>query len=125
MGRVLGLLVVAVIVLLSYKFYFSHLQQTAGTGSPVQVISEVGAKNDLININRAEVSYNLEHHAYATFDQLVSSGLISMTRSGRDGYTYEIEASESEYRATARCTVAGSNCTSWMVDQTSQVRPAQ
>lgn len=125
MGRVLGLLVVAVIVLLSYKLYFSHLQQSAGTGSPVQVISEVGAKNDLLNIGRAEVSYNVEHHTYATFEQLVSGGLISMTKSGRDGYTYEIEASESEYRATARCTVPGSSCTSWMIDQTSQVRIAQ
>ncbi len=125
MGRVLGLLVVAVIVLLSYKFYFSHLQQSSGTGSPVQVINEVGAKNDLLNISRAEVSYNLEHHTYATFDRLVSSGLISMSKSGREGYTYDIEASESEYRATARCTVAGSNCTSWIIDQTSQMRPVQ
>jgi len=124
MGRVLGLLVVVVIVALSYKLYFSHLQST-GTGSPAQAINVVGVKNDLIAIAQAERAYQAEHGSYASLDQLASGGALTMVKSGRDGYSYEVETSADGFRAVAHCPPATSpGCTNWAVDQTMEVRPA-
>jgi hypothetical protein len=124
MGRVLGLLAVMVIVALSYKLYFSHLQST-GSGSPAQAISDVGAKNDLIAIAQAERAYQAEHGSYASLDQLISGGAMTMIKSGREGYTYDVETSSDGFRAVAHCPATASpGCTNWAVDQTMEVRPA-
>jgi hypothetical protein len=124
MGRVLGLLVVIVIVAFTYKLYFSHLQST-GTGSPAEAINVVGVKNDLIAIAQAERAYQAEHGSYASIDQLTSGGALTMVKSGRDGYTYDVDASADRFRAVAHCPAAtSSGCTNWAVDQTMEVRPA-
>jgi len=124
MGRVLGLLVVIVIVALSYKLYFSHLQST-GTRSPAQAIDVAGVKNDLIAIAQAERAYQAEHGSYASLDQLTSGGAMAMVKSGRDGYTYDVEASSDGFRAVAHCPAATSpGCTNWVVDQNMEIRPA-
>jgi hypothetical protein len=124
MGRVIGLLVVIVIVALSYKLYFSHLRST-GTGSPVQAINVVGVKNDLIAIAQAERAYQAEHGSYASLDQLTSGGALTMIKSGRDGYTYDVETSTDGFRATAHCPASTSlGCSNWSVDQTMEVQPA-
>jgi uncharacterized protein YpmB len=123
-GRVVGLLVVIVIVALSYKLYFSHLQST-GTGSPAQAINVVGVKNDLIAIAQAERAYQAEHGSYASLDQLNYGGALTMIKAGRDGYAYEVETSGEGFRAVARCPTATSpGCSNWAVDQTLEVRPA-
>ncbi|MGH9714523.1 MAG: hypothetical protein ACRD5M_14610 [Candidatus Acidiferrales bacterium] len=123
MGRVVGLLIVIVIVALSYKLYFSHLQ-SSGSGSPARAISDVGVKNDLIGIAQAERAYQAEHGAYASLDQLTSGGAMTMVKSGRDGYTYDVETSSDGFRALAHCPAAASSgCTNWSVDQTMEVRP--
>jgi hypothetical protein len=123
MGRVIGLLIVVVIVALSYKLYFSHLQ-SIGTGSPAQAINVVGVKNDLIAIAQAERAYQAEHGSYASLDQLTSGGAMTMIKSGREGYTYDVETSTDGFRAIARCPAATSpGCTNWAVDQTMEVRP--
>ena len=125
MGRILGLLIVLVIVGLIYKFYFAKLQQEAGGGSPTQAINVVGVKNDLLQIAQAERMYAAQHSSYASFDELVSSGAISMAKPGRDGYTYEVETASDGFRAVARCPVSVSpGCTNWAVDQTMEVKPA-
>jgi hypothetical protein len=124
MGRVLGLLAVMVIVALSYKLYFSHLQST-GSGSPAQAISDVGVKNDLIAIAQAERAYQAEHGSYASLDQLISGGAMTMIKSGREGYTYDVETSSDGFLAVAHCRATASpGCTNWAVDQTMEVRPA-
>jgi competence protein ComGC len=124
MGRVIGLLVVVVIVGLMYKFYFAKLQ-SAGTGTPTQAISEVGVKNDLLQIAQAERMYQAQHNSYASLDELVSSGAMTMAKSGRDGYTYEVETSAEGFRAIARCAASASpGCTNWAVDQNMEVKPA-
>jgi uncharacterized protein YpmB len=121
---VLGLLVVIVIVALSYKLYFSHLQST-GTGSPTQAINVVGVKNDLIAIVQAERAYQAEHGSYGSLDQLTSGGAMTMVKSGRDGYTYDVETSTDGFRAVAHCPAATSpGCSNWAVDQNMEIRPA-
>jgi hypothetical protein len=124
MGRVIGLLVVMVIVGLIYKFYFAKLQ-SEGAGTPTQAINVVGVQNDLLQIAQAERMYMAQHSSYGSLDELVSSGTMNISKSGRDGYTYEVETSAEGFRAIARCPSSTSpGCTNWAVDQNMEVKPA-
>jgi len=123
LGSLVGLLIVAAIAVLTYKYYFS--QQSPGTATPQQTINVVGVKNDLIAIAQAERAYQVEHGSYASLEQLSSSGAMSMSRSGREGYTYEVETSPDGFRAIAHCPAATMpGCTSYSVDQTMEIQPA-
>jgi hypothetical protein len=122
--RMVSLLVVALIVLLAYKFYFSKMQ-SAGIAAPVQAVNVVGVKNDLIAIAQAERAYQAEHGSYVSLDELVSSGALRMKKSGRDGYTYAVETSPASFRVIAQCPVVTSpGCTSYAVDQSMEVQAA-
>jgi hypothetical protein len=125
MRNLMGLLVVALIVVLAYKFYFSKLQ-SAETGTPVQTIDIVGVKNDLLGIAQAERAYQAEHGSYAALSDLTSSGALTMTKTGRDGYTYEVETSSVSFRAIAHCpAVTSPGCQDWAVDSSMEVRPTR
>jgi 3-hydroxyacyl-CoA dehydrogenase len=127
MRSVLGLLVVAVIALLTYKYYFSTMNAAgAGAATPMQTIDMVGVKNDLLSIAQAERAYQAEHSSYASLDELVSSGALTMKKTGRDGYTYDAQPSDSTFRVIAHCPAATSpGCTSFAIDQTMQIQPTQ
>ncbi len=121
MGRLIGILVVALIAIAAYKLYFSHLQQTGTVGSPAQTISAVGVQNDLLAIAQAERAYNAEHGAYASLDKLTTSGALTVTKE-RQGYVYSVEAAGSTFTAIARCqSSVPQPCTNFAVDQTMQV----
>lgn len=123
LGGLIGLLAVALIGGLYFKYYLSSAQP-AGTATPVQAIDAVGAQNDLLNIAQAERAYQAQNGRYASMDDLVSSGAITMRKDARQGYTYDVEASDDSFRAIARCTsppVPG--CQNYFVDQTMSVQP--
>lgn len=123
MASMIGLLVVALIAALVYKYYFSTLQSSGG-GTPKQVINIVGVKNDLIGIAQAERLYQVQNGSYASLDQLKSGGALTINSSGRGGYTYEVDTSSEGFRAVAHCPAATSpGCSDWVVDQTMEVRP--
>lgn len=123
MRSVLSLLVVLVIVFLSYKLYFSKLgRENSGVVTPVQTIDVVGVKNDLIAIGQAERTYQAEHGEYTSLSELTSSGALTMRRSGRDGYTYDVEASSGSFRAVAHCPATASNCTNFAIDESMELR---
>jgi hypothetical protein len=121
-GSLVGLLVVAAIAMLVYKYYLSPAQ-SPGVATPVQTIDAVGVQNDLLRIAQAERAYQAEHGKYASMDELTSSGAMEMRKAGRAGYTYEVEASDDSFRATAQCgDVQG--CQNYAVDQNMMVQPA-
>lgn len=122
-GNLLGLLVVALIAMLTYKFYFSQ-SQSSGTGTPAQTIDVVGVKSDLLSIAQAERVYQAEHGSYASLSELISSGTMTMKRSERDGYTYGAETSVDGFRVIARCPAATRpGCTNYAVDQNMDIHP--
>jgi competence protein ComGC len=127
MRSMLGLLVVAVIALLTYKYYFSNMNAAgAGVATPMQTIDTVGVKNDLIGIAQAERVYQIDHNSYASLDELVSSGALTMRKTGRDGYTYDAQTSDSTFRVIAHCPAATSpGCTSFVIDDTMEIQPTQ
>jgi hypothetical protein len=125
LGSLIGLLVVALIAVMIYKFYFQRLQAT-GAAAPMQTINIVGVKNDLLGIAQAERAYQAEHGAYASLSDLTSSGALTMKSSGRDGYIYDVDLSGSGFRAFTHCpTATQPGCQNWSVDQSMEVQPTQ
>jgi hypothetical protein len=123
-GGIVGLIVVALIAGLTYKYYFLQ-GQSAGVTTPRQTIDVVGVKNDLVAIGQAERLYQAEHGSYASLDDLVSSGAMSMKKTGRGGYTYEADTSADGFRITAHCpSDTAPGCTSYAIDQTMEVQNA-
>lgn len=124
MGNILGLLVVALIAVLVYKFYFSKTGD-GGTATPMRTIDVVGVKNDLLAIAQAERAYQAEHGSYASLDELTSSGAMTMAKTSRDGYTYEVQTSADEFHVIAHCPAATQpGCSNYSVDQSMQVTTA-
>lgn len=122
-GSLVGLLVVAAIAGLIYKFYFSQGQQSAAISHPVETVNIIAVKNDLVAIAQAEQTYQAGHNSYASLDELVSSGAMALKKFGRNGYTYEAEPATDTFTVIARCpatTVPG--CTNYSIDQNMEVQ---
>jgi hypothetical protein len=125
MKSLAGLLIVALLAALVYKYYFSSLQ-SAGTGTPAQTIDVVGVKNDLISIARAERAHQAQNGSYTSLDQLISSGELTMKQTSRNGYTYSVETSDQSFRAIAHCpTATFPGCSNYAVDQSMEVQATQ
>lgn len=86
-----------------YIFYMKKMPTTdAGTAS-TQAISLTGVRMDLTQIANAERAYLVSNAKCATLDDLTSSGSMNLARSGRDGYTYEVQCGEgNEFAVIAR-----------------------
>ncbi len=125
LGSLAGLLIVALIAALTYKFYFAKSPTASGAETPAQTINVVGVKSDLLAIGQAERLYQAEHGAYGSVDDLVSSGAMSFRKSGRDGYTYDVDASTDSFQVVAHCpTATNPGCTNYSIDQTMQIQAA-
>jgi len=103
MRALVGLLVVLVIGYFIYRGFITQtLPKEEGGSTPVSSISVTGVKNDLIAIAQAERAYFAEHGSYASMGDLTSSGAMTMTRPGRDGYTYSVVTQPGAFTVTAR-----------------------
>lgn len=123
LGSLIGLLVVALIAVLTYKFYFEKSVAVSGAATPAQTIDIVGVKNDLLSIAQAERVYQAEHGAYGSIDDLVSSGAMSLRKSGRDGYTYDVNSSADGFQVVAHCPAATNpGCANYSIDQTMEIQ---
>lgn len=85
-----------------------------------------GVRTDLLQIGQAERGFVAQNGRCATLDELVSSNSLTMSRSGRDGYSYSVECSGSSFSVTATHTPApgGSQVRfpTLSIDETMQVR---
>ena len=125
MKSLVGLLVVALIVGVAYKYYFSKLE-SEGTGRPQETIDVVGVKNDLLGIAQAERAHQAQNGSYTSLDQLIYSGELTMRRTSRDGYTYSVETGNQTFRAIAHCpTATYPGCSDIAVDQSMEVQATQ
>jgi len=123
MRSVIGILVVALIAAAAYRMFLQKAVPE-GAATPAQTISVVGVKNDLLAIAQAERSYQAEHGKYAALDELVASGALAMAKTGRDGYNYEVESSDSTFRVVAQCPTSSTpSCVSYMIDPHMEVQP--
>lgn len=123
LGGLIGLLVVLLIGGWIYTKYFTQSSAGTGAATPAQTIDVVGVKNDLLAIAQSERVYQAEHGSYASLDELVSSGAMTMAKSGRDGYAYDVETSADSFTVVAHCPSATSpGCANYSIDQTMEVQ---
>jgi hypothetical protein len=123
LGSLVGLLVVALIATSIYKYYFTESPSGSAARAPTQTIDTIGVKNDLVAIGQAERIYQAQHSSYGSLDDLVSSGAMSLEKSGRDGYTYDAQFSTESFRVTATCPSATSpGCTNYSIDQNMELQ---
>lgn len=124
-ASVLGLLIVVLIGGLTYKLYFQKSASVSGVAAPAQTVDVVGVKNDLVAIAQSERLYQAQHGSYGSMDDLVSSGAMSLRKSGRDGYTYDVTTSVDGFQAVAHCqSDTNPGCTNYSVDQTMEIQTA-
>jgi hypothetical protein len=123
---------VLVAVGLSFAVYVLYLKKmpTAAEGTAsTQAISISGVRMDLLQIAKAErTSISVDGHCMS-MDELLASGSMSMSRPERDGYTYSVECSGSDFTATAHHAAAASDSPIrypiLAIDQSMQVREVQ
>src|ERR1700722_8538882 len=92
MRSLVGLVMTLLIVFGTYKLFFAQLQST-GSAAPARAIDVVGVKNDLVALAQAERMYQAEHNSSATLEELNANRAMTLTKTGRNGYTYEAEPS--------------------------------
>ncbi len=123
MKSLVGILIVAALSAVVYKLYLANAIPKE-TKTPQQTISVVGVKNDLLAIAQAERAYQAEHGYYTSLDELESSGAMVMKKTGRDGYTYEVQTSPGNFQAIARCSPTPElPCSNYSIDSSMEVQP--
>src|SRR5258708_18666856 len=96
MRSLVGVLIGAALLFVVYHFYLKRMPATDEGTAPTQAISLTGVRSDLLQIAQAERGYIASNGHCASFDELISSNSLSMTRTERDGYSHTVECSGGE-----------------------------
>ena len=101
MRALASLLVVAALLLGVYYFYLKKMPAPGEGTAPTQEISLTGVHGDLLQIAEAERVYITMNEKCVSLGELISAHGISMDRTERDGYSYAVECSGSDFTVTA------------------------
>ena len=96
-----SLLLVVILVGGIYVFYLKKMPSTDDGTAPTQVISLAGVRSDLLQIARAERT-NMALSRCLPLDELISSGGLSLQRTERDGYSYQVNCSGTDFQVVAQ-----------------------
>ena len=100
--RALALLLVAAAILFGvYQLYLKKMPTTDSGTAPTQAISLTGVRSDLLQIAQAERGNLALNGKCVSLDELASSGAMTMTKKGRDGYTYQVTCSGTDFQVVA------------------------
>jgi len=102
MRFLVGVVVGAALFFVVYYFYLKRMPSTDEGTAPTQAISLTGVRMDLLQIADAEHGYIATNGHCASLDELISSKSVSMDRTERDGYSYAVDCSGSDFTASAR-----------------------
>lgn len=101
MRALAGLLVAVAVAFGVYEFYLKKMPSTDEGTAPTQAISLTGVRGDLLQIAQAERGNIALNSKCVPLDELISSGALTMDRKERDGYTYEVNCSGSDFQVIA------------------------
>jgi len=100
--RALALVLVAAAILFGvYEVYLKRMPTTDAGTAATQAITLTGVRGDLLRIAQAERANMALNGKCASLDKLISSGAMTMSRRERDGYTYELNCSGSDFQVVA------------------------
>lgn len=125
MGRVLGFLSLVIAMAVGMYIYSQQIKSTspAGTNNPEGTVNLVGVQNDLLSIARAEREYQVEKGSYASLDELISANYVTV-KAERPPYSYQVDTSDSGFRATATRSTPGSPAQLW-IDDSMQIHTSE
>lgn len=129
MKSLFGLLVTAALLVGIYLLYLKRMPVVAEGTAPTQAISLTGVQMDLLQIAKAEHNSIAVDGRCSALEELISSGSMSLSRPERDGYSYAVDCSGSDFTVTARHAPAPSGSPirypNYAIDQSMQVRELQ
>ena len=95
MGRALGFVGLLLAVAIG-AYLYTHQGGTQAAPATKTTVDVIGVKNDLIAIANAERGQLALDGKYATLDELVQKGSLTMSRTSRPPYTYSAEINGGE-----------------------------
>src|SRR4051794_16771979 len=100
--RILGILSIA--ATLGFGLYYMYLQNhnLPASGRPQEQIVLTGVKGDLMQIGQGERLHVAQNGKCVSLDDLISSNSLAMSRTERDGYSYSIDCSGTDFTVTAK-----------------------
>jgi hypothetical protein len=103
MGRLFGFLGAMAVLAVGMYIYARQAQSSSaalGANNPQAAINITGVKADLISIASSERRYYATEGKYGSLDELIAGSYITIARQ-RPPYSYEIQTSETGFRAVA------------------------
>jgi len=129
MRALAGILVAAAVAFAIYEYSLKRLPTTDQGTAPTQAISLTGVRSDLLQIAQAERGEIALNSKCASLDELISSGALAVTRKDRDGYSYSVNCSGSDFEVLAEHPPAlegsGIRYPQLAIDSSMQVREVQ
>jgi hypothetical protein len=102
MRALASILVAAAILFGVYEYYLRKMPAADEGTASTQAINLTGVRTDLMQIAQAERSYIALNSHCGAFDELISSNTLTMTKLEREGYSYSIECSGTDFTVFAR-----------------------
>ena len=96
-----SLLVVVMSAVGIYVLYLKKMPSGDEGTAPTQAISLTGVRSDLLQIAQAERASMALNSRCLSLDELISSGGLSLQRTERDGYSYQISCSGTDFKVLA------------------------
>ncbi|HXC00334.1 MAG TPA: hypothetical protein VNU74_08030 [Terriglobales bacterium] len=118
MGRAFGFLgtvITLAIGMYIYSLQVKTLTPGAGSGNPEEAATITGVKNDLIGIANAERGYLASQGKYASLGELTAGNYLTI-KGERPPYVYDVEVTDSSFRATATRTTKGAPAQLWITE---------
>jgi hypothetical protein len=97
----ISLLMTVGIMFAIYYFYLKQMPVTDKGTAPTQAISLTGVRSNLLQIAQSERTFATQNGHCTSLDELVSSNTMTMSRSGRDGYSYSVDCAGTNFTITA------------------------
>jgi hypothetical protein len=98
-----------------YSLQVRNLQPAPGSGATDETALITGVKMDLIGIANAERGYMAAQGKYASMDDLLSGGYLTIQRE-RQPYIYDVTTTSGGFSATATRTTKGSPTQMWVTE---------
>jgi hypothetical protein len=118
MGRAFGFLgtvITLAIGMYIYSLQVKTLTPGAGSGNQEEAATITGVKNDLLGIANAERGYLASQGKYASLGELTSGNYLTI-KGERPPYIYDVEVTDSSFRATATRTTKGAPAQLWITE---------
>jgi hypothetical protein len=102
MRPLVGILVTAGFLFGIYILYLKRMPTTDSGTASTQAVSLTGVRMDLLQIAKAERQTIGVDGRCLSLEDLMAAGSMSMSRPERDGYSYTVECSGTDFMVSAR-----------------------